>query len=252
MRRSLPVAALALAALVGGAAPPGVLVDFSEVPPVAAGAPFLRFAAARGYVAEIGTPEFFSVANGTLRLVAAPGERSRSWNPMTLRKREDKVLLRLTPEGFRASSRGTLEIEMAPVLLPGKGADVTDSAKNDACFYLLLGFDGPRHRFAGSSMPDTLGYVWADAAWKSGLVGHDPEYAGFLRYVALGTGAERAGALRILRRDLAADFRKAFPDRAGDVPDIVSVAVMVDANTVGTRAESALRRVRTVPGSGRG
>ncbi len=140
---------------------------------------------------------------------------------------------------------------MAPVRLPGKGADVTDSEQNDACFYLLVGFDGPVHRYAGTDgLPDTVGYVWTDAPLAA-PVGRDPDYDEFLRYISIGSGAERPGEARTIVRDLAADFRAAFPERAGKpVPDVVRVGLMIDANTVESEAESALWSVRLLPADG--
>ena len=261
MRALAPIAAgviLALAALAPAqerpAAGPVVVCDFGPEPDVAAGEPMRRWLAAQAprWQADFGTPAFFSIRGGALRLRAEKGPLARSWNPANLTRREDKVIVRVTQEGFRVrlADHPRLELTMAPVQLPGKGADLTDSDRNDACFYLLVGYDGPLHSFDGTKLPDTVAYVWADGPWsRPGEVGRDPDYDAFLRYIALGRGPDRLGEMRTFTRDLGADFRLAFPERAGAAapPDIVRVGVMVDSNTVGGEAESALRSARFLP-----
>jgi hypothetical protein len=237
------------------AAAPVVVCDFSAEKDVAPGEPMARWFAAQAprWTSEFGTPSYFSIAAGALRLVSKQGPLANSWNPSKLMRREDKVILRITPEGFRVpvAALGRVEVTMAPVRLPGKGADLTDSSKNDACFYLFVGFDGPLHSWHGAKMPDTVAYVWADGAWRSGAeVGKDGKYDAFLRYLALGRGPDRLGEMRTFARELAPDFRKAFPERGGAdgaVPDVVRVGVMIDSNTVVSEAESALRSIRFIP-----
>jgi hypothetical protein len=200
---------------------------------------------------KFGGPAYFFIQGGSLHLVAKPGPSANSILIWRLLKREDKVLLRVTPDGFRVkpASLRHVEVTMAPLRLPGKGADVTDPDRNDACFYLLVSFDGPRHSYQGQSVADTIAYVWADGAWKAaGEVGRERKYGTFMRHIALGRGPERLGELRTLRRDVAADFRLAYPERSGgEVPDIIEVGLMIDSNTVKSEAESLLRSIRFVP-----
>ena len=200
---------------------------------------------------KFGTPAYFSLRDGALQLVARPGPMAGSMLFWRLLKREDKVLVRVTAGGFRVrpSELRHLEVTMAPVRLVGKGADVTDPDRNDACFYLLVSFDGPRHSYQGQRVPETLAYVWADGAWKvAGEVGRERKYGEFMRYIALGRGDERLGQLRTVVRDVEADFRLAYPERAaGGVPDVIEVGLMIDSNTVKGEAESRVRSVRFVP-----
>lgn len=234
---------------------PIVVCDFSTEKDWPQGDAMQKWFAAQSprWRTEFGTASFFSIAGGSLHLASKRGPLARSWNPANLTKREDKVIMRITDEKFRvpAASHGRVEVTMAPVRLPGKGADLTDPKKNDACFYLLVGFDGPTHGWHGSDMPDTVAYVWADGAWRSGAeVGKDGKYDEFMRYLALGRGPDRLGELRTFTRDLATDFRLCFPERATTpMPDVVRVGVMVDSNTVSSdaEAESALRSVRFLP-----
>jgi hypothetical protein len=231
---------------------PVTVVDFSRAKDISAGDAILAWFAKQSpaWSIQLGTPSFFSVKGGALHLVAKKGPLASSWNPANLAKREDKVVLRITPPQFRVpvSAGSRLQVDMAPLKLPGRGADLTDSAKNDACFYLLVSFDGPRHSFHGSKLPDTVAYVWADGAWRSGAaVGRDPDYDLFMRYIALGRGPDRLGDVRTFTRDLAVDFHKAFPERGAALPPVVEVGLLIDSNTVGTEAESLLRAVRILP-----
>ncbi len=241
---------------VGGGDPGGgdpdpqkTVCDFAPVPDCAEGEAFQRWLGGQGgdWCVELGTPWFFSIGGGALRMVAKAGPKD-GWDP---RNDEDKVIMRLAGGAEGSSFRVDVErhprlaIEMCPVRLPGKGADVTDSDRNDACFYLLVGFDGPVHPYRGTDgLPDTVAYVWADAPWPSGEVGRDPDYDLFMRYLAIGVGADELGERRRIVRDVAADFRKCFPERANEpVPDVVRVGHMIDSNTLDTEAESRLYSV---------
>jgi hypothetical protein len=200
---------------------------------------------------KFGAPAYFFIQSGSLHLVARPGPAASSLLIFRLLKREDKVLLRVTPGGFRVHPLELrhVEVTMAPLRLPGNGADVTDSDRNDSCFYLLLSFDGPKHFYRGQRVPETVAYVWADGVWKNGgAVGRENKYGDFMRYIALGRGADRPGELRTMVRDVEADFRQAYPERAGSpMPDVIEVGLMIDSNTVKSEAESLLRAVRFVP-----
>lgn len=234
-------------------AAPLVVLDLSAEADIAAGPAMADWLARHKpqWEVKFGGPAYFFIQGGSLHLVAKPGPAASSILLWRLLKREDKVLLRVTPDGFRVKPQKLphIEVTMAPLRLPGKGADVTDSDRNDACFYLLVSFDGPRHSYQGKSVADTLAYVWADGAWKAaGEVGRERKYGQFMRHIALGRGPERLGELRTLRRDVAADFRLAYPERsAGEVPDVIEVGLMIDSNTVKSEAESLLRSIRFVP-----
>lgn len=258
--RPAGLALLGLCALAGldllpraQATEPLAVVDFSAQPDVTAGTAMAGWLDSQKGRIEVkfGGPAFFFLKQGSLHLVARPGPASSSILLWRLLKREDKVILRLTPDGFRASPRSHrhVEVTMAPVRLPGKGADVTDSHRNDACFYLLVAFDGPRHLYQGQRVPDTIAYVWADGAWKTGAeVGRERKYGEFMRHIALGRGLDRPGELRTVVRDVEADFRLAYPERADKgIPDVVEVGLMIDSNTVKSEAESMLRSVRFLP-----
>lgn len=257
-RRAAPLLALALftSALsvprTGRAAEPVTVLDFAGEADVPAGDAFNAWLKQKGrWQVKFGTPAYFFLQGGSLHLVARPGPLAGSVLFWRLLKREDKVLIRTSPDGFRIKSSELrhIEVTMAPLKLPGNGADVTDPERNDACFYLLVSFDGPRHSYQGQKVADTVAYVWADGAWKSGgEVGRERKYGEFMRYIALGRGPDKPGELRTVVRDFGADFQKAYPERAAaGVPDVVEVGLMIDSNTVKGEAESLLRRVRFLP-----
>jgi hypothetical protein len=234
------------------AAEPVTILDMAGEPDTPVGDPMAAWMSRRGgrWQVKVGGPRYFFIQGGSLHLVAKQGNNSQSILIWRLLKREDKVIVQLTPSGFRhhLDPARRIEVTMAPVTLPGGGSDVTDPDRNDACFYLLLSFDGPRHWFEGQRISDTLAYVWADGAWKvAGEVGRERKYGSFMRYIALGRGPDKLGQLRTLTRDVEADFRLAFPDRSGPVPDVTEVGLMIDSNTVRTESESIVRSIRFLP-----
>src|SRR5262249_44709209 len=98
-----------------------------------------------------------------------------------------------------------------------------------------------------SDLPDTVAYVWNDVPF-AGPVGREPKYEEFMRYILLGSGPDRLGEERTLVRDIAQDFRLAYPERAAKpVPDVVRIGLMIDANTVASEAEPGLRSARPLP-----
>lgn len=70
----------------------------------------------------------------------------------------------------------------------------------------------------------------------------DPDYADFMRYIAVGFGKAGLGEPQTCSRRIAGDYRLAFPAH-GSVPDITGIGLMIDSNTLGGTAESALSRI---------
>lgn len=87
-------------------------------------------------------------------------------------------------------------------------------------------------RRSGERLPTaTLCYAW-DPSWPEGTVVANA-YSRRVRYLTLGG---RALAWHAVRRDLAADFVKAFGDETTRVPRLVAIALGADADN--TRGES--------------
>lgn len=84
----------------------------------------------------------------------------------------------------------------------------------------------------GESLPNaTLCYAW-DPSWPEGSVVPNA-FSARVRYITLGSALR---SWQAVRRDLAADFVKAFGDEATRVPGLLAIAVGADADN--TRGES--------------
>ena len=84
----------------------------------------------------------------------------------------------------------------------------------------------------GASLPTaTVCYAW-DPSWKEGTVVPNA-YSRRVRYITLGT---TTGSWQVVRRDLAADFVRAFGDETTSVPRLLAIALGADADD--TRGES--------------
>ncbi len=234
-------------------ASPVVIADFSHQDAVSPGEPFYRWMEKNGWQRGIGDPCYFFIDDGQLRLVSKPGpvydarfRLALFHREKLLRGIENKVLMRITPEGFRidAEADPLIRFTFTPLVLPSPEADLRDSGKNDAAFYLLVFFDSTAREFEGYEIPRSVAYVWANRPW-SGPVASDPDYADFMRYIAVGFGKERLGRRQNVARRITEDYRLAFPEHE-QVPDIIGVGLMIDSNTLGGRAESALSRVHMV------
>jgi hypothetical protein len=233
----------------------GWSIDFTGEGDVPAGE-VPAWADGQGFTRILGNPVYFFLEGGGLHLVAKPGpiHRKRVLLAITNRDKlksglESKVLLRLTPGDFALdpAEYPRLRVRMAPVTLPGKGADLRDPDLNDACLYLLLGFGEPIHEFSGIPLPDTVAYVWANREWESETAS-DPDYREFLRYVAIGHGDADPGRIREITRNVVADYHASFGRKpTAAVPRIRSVSLMVDGNTLDTKAESVLESIRFLP-----
>lgn len=86
-------------------------------------------------------------------------------------------------------------------------------------------------RFGGEAPGKALVYVWGNRA-PMGTVAPNA-YTDQAMVVVVRSGAEAAGRWWTEERNIPADFRNAFGE---DPPDIVSVAIMTDADDTGARA----------------
>lgn len=227
-----------------------VIADFGDQADIPPGDPFLRWMAENGWRRGIGSPRYFFIRDGALHLVSKPGPVYDARVRLAIFDREkllkgieNKVLVRVPPEGFRieADTDPVLRFTVAPVTLPAEGADLRDSGKNDAAFYLLVFFDGQVREFEGYGIPRSIAYVWANRPWPE-PVASDPDYADFMRYIAVGYGREDLGRPRNVTRRIIQDFRLAYPEQRR-VPDIAGIGLMIDSNTLGGTAESAVSRI---------
>jgi len=99
----------------------------------------------------------------------------------------------------------------------------------------------------GESLPNaTLCYAW-DPSWPEGSVVPNA-FSARVRYITLGSALR---SWQAVRRDLAADFVKAFGNEATRVPGLLAIAVGADADN--TRGESLgyIADLQLAPGPGR-
>lgn len=134
------------------------------------------------------------------------------------------------------------------------GADVRQSDTEDAVVRVLLSFDGdharlsPRNRMmfdlmqglTGETPPfATLMYVWdTDADVGSVVVNKRTDR---VRKIVLESGAQHVGQWREYRRDIRADYRRAFGEDPGP---LIGVAVMTDADNTESQAEAWYGEIR--------
>jgi hypothetical protein len=128
------------------------------------------------------------------------------------------------------------------------GADLKDAASTDAPVRILLAFEGDRsnwsprtHRLSelsrlltGEELPyATLSYVWS-VDDPAGAVLSNPR-TDRIRKLVVESGATHLGQWREYRRDVRADFRRAFGEEPGP---LVAVALMTDTDNTGSSLQA--------------
>jgi Protein of unknown function (DUF3047) len=136
-------------------------------------------------------------------------------------------------------------------------SDLRTRQGDDVALKVCALFDMPRDRVpfverqllrlaesrVGEPLPNaTICYAW-DPSWPADSVVPNV-YSRRVRYITLGTG-ERAW--QAVRRDLAADFKRAFGDESPTVPSVSGIAIGADADNTGGQslgyvADVVLRR----------
>lgn len=131
-------------------------------------------------------------------------------------------------------------------LLPA--ASVADAEREDSVARVLFGFDGDLRRLSartraqfelasllsGEAPPfATLMYVWDGSAPVETLITNPRSER--IRKIVLDSGPAQLGRWRDHRRDLRADFERAFGEAPGD---LVSVALMTDSDNTDGRVRT--------------
>lgn len=137
-----------------------------------------------------------------------------------------------------------IEFSWAVNALFQKG-DIGVSGQDDAPVRVVLAFDGDRSKLSmrarmqselsravlGEDMPyATLTYIWCNTR-PEGTVLVSPR-SDRVRKIVVESGAEHVGQWRDYRRDVRADFRRAFGEDPGP---LIGVALMTDADNTGER-----------------
>ncbi len=140
------------------------------------------------------------------------------------------------------------------------GADLRSRATDDAAVKVCVLFDLPDERVpfverqllrvaraaSGQRLPGaTLCYVWAPLAGRDELIVN--AYTRRMRWLVLqGRGAPLV-QWRSERRDLRADFLRAFGDEAAEMPPVQAVLVGADADNTGGRGLAHVQALELLP-----
>lgn len=200
-------------------------------PGSAASAPLLSFPAAKtdfaawmkegGWQSKRDRPSGWEIEGGALRLVS-----------------DGNSALIGTEKGFPLDAgaaprlRVTLKVKAVP-----RGSDLSRKSGDDAALRVYLAFD------RGGGMlkpPNTLAYAWTEKD-DAGTMIRSAHYPN-LYYVSLGKGATPQDRWTVAERDLAADYRRAFPDDPA-LPPLKGLMLKCDSNDTKTTAESALASI---------
>lgn len=161
------------------------------------------------------------------------------------------------------SSYGPLVLEMAGqsaprtlswswrMDLPNPAADLRTRAGDDTAARVCLSFALPLDQVpflerqllrvararSGETLPAaTLCWVWGTDETVPSLV--DNPYSRRVRYLVLRGRADGTGRWFDERRDVAADFRRAFGDESAEVPPLAAVIVAADADNTAARSRA--------------
>lgn len=174
----------------------------------------------------------------------------------------DRLVVRAEADGSASMLRRALQLDAAQVGLVTfswrvdelvAGADLGVAERSDSPVRVAFAFDGDRRTLSlrnravfelaetltGEPPPyATLMYVWSNqAAPESVFLGHRTDR---VRKIVLESGPLRRGQWLSYRRDLVADFRRAFGEEPGR---LIGVAYMSDADNTGARARASYGEV---------
>jgi hypothetical protein len=131
-------------------------------------------------------------------------------------------------------------------LIPG--ADVRDRFAEDSPVRVILAFDGDKSTLpvkdrmlferarllTGRELPyATLMYVWENQAPVEAVI--DNPHTDRVRKIVVASGADELGRWHQFRRDIVADYKRAF---GGEPGRLIAVGVMTDTDNTGESAEA--------------
>jgi len=185
---------------------------------------------------------------------ALPGKPETQYSPGLI---DDRWALHAQSERSASMFRRTLHREHQTLGMVSfswrvkslvEGADVRENDLEDAPVRVMLAFDGDHtrlsartrlmfdlvHTLSGEPPPfATLMYVWDNQASVDSLVVN--RRSDRVRKIVLESGPTHLGQWRSYRRDIRADYRRAFGEDPGT---LIAVAVMTDSDNTQSRAEA--------------
>lgn len=131
-----------------------------------------------------------------------------------------------------------------PALVPG--ADNRDKSREDAPLRILFAFDGNKatlpsdeqtrfkraRKLSGRELPyAVLMYIWSDLVPVDTVI--PSAHTSQIKMMAIASGASGLGAWQTVRRNLVADYRRAY---GADPGPLLGVAAMTDTDNTGAKA----------------
>jgi hypothetical protein len=194
-----------------------------------------------------------------------PGKRAMPFEPTTvmdrpaLRVRADRSVSILRQRFMGpGTSAGDLTFSWKIDALP-VGADMRDAQAEDSPVRVLLAFGGDRSRLSprahrvselsrlvtGEDLPfATLSYVWSDSEPLETVI-LNPR-TDRIRKLVVATGSAQLGQWLDFRRDVRADFVRAFGEEPGP---LLAIALMTDTDNTGTALQAWYGALRLQPGT---
>lgn len=180
-----------------------------------------QWMSAGGWQSKRDDPGRWELADGALRLVSAA----------------DSVLI-ATDRGFPLETASTprLRLTLMVKTVPN-GTELSRKSGDDAALRVYLAFDQGGGFFRP---PNTLAYAWTEKDDEGTLI--RSSYFSNLWYISLGKGPTRQDQWTVVERDLAADYRRAFPKETS-LPRLRGLLLKCDSNDTKTAAESKLSKI---------
>jgi hypothetical protein len=196
------------------------------------------------------------------------------WKPVPMSRRKKNTVYRVEREGertvlvARADGAASFYVSRLPAamrppatlnwswktdaLVPG--ADNRERSREDAPLRVVVAFDGDasklpagerRQRALAESLSGqappyaALMYIWSDQVEPETII--PSTHTSQIRMIAVASGTQGLGAWQSVRRDLAADYRRAYGAEAGP---ILGVALLTDTDNTGAKAEGRYADIR--------
>lgn len=199
---------------------------------------------------------------------ASPGDEVPGWGPYIISASKPRTQYRLAAvdgtvalEAVAEQSASGLQRPMRidarqfpfvewrwKIAAPVPGADVREGSREDAPVRVLLAFHGDKDKLgffersklriakslSGQDPPyATLMYIWANDIPPETVV-HNP-HTSRVRMIVVESGDARVGEWVSYRRDVLADYRRAFEE---EPEELLGVGVMTDTDNTGERARA--------------